>query len=344
MILVPLTALADVDRSTEVKVGEVTRSEAENARASWDVSGTSGSGSTILGDARLSRVNLASGEAAACTKRIDFDAETRALVCTFNLALAVDLEGPEALQSFRLGSGFTASTSDEADAATFARLGVKPSGTGHGFMLVGPSGTRTADFEGTQAVTWALNVSDAPMTYAAPNGTFETIAAHRMDVWVGRDRAFDEMDVTNARVAASDLKWLWDQGAGQTTFSQLQVRALKASETAAVSPAAPDVASPVAEAGITDGVELYRPWPNPASSQVRYAYRIPSGAERVDIGIFDVSGRSIRNLVRGVQSTGRYEVVWDGRNETGTRVHGGVYFLRAAVGSGARVSRIVLID
>jgi flagellar hook assembly protein FlgD len=77
---------------------------------------------------------------------------------------------------------------------------------------------------------------------------------------------------------------------------------------------------------------------------VRYAYEIPSGSARVEVGVFDVAGRQIRSLVRGTQSTGRYEVIWDGRNDQGARVKGAVYFLRASVGPTSRVSRLVFLN
>ena len=63
----------------------------------------------------------------------------------------------------------------------------------------------------------------------------------------------------------------------------------------------------------------------------------------MDIGVFDLSGRLVRSLVRTVQTAGRYEVAWDGRSDDGLSSRHGVYFLRANVGSDHRVARLVYL-
>src|SRR5213083_1885642 len=85
------------------------------------------------------------------------------------------------------------------------------------------------------------------------------------------------------------------------------------------------------------------PRPRRSRAAVRYAYEIRGGAERVDVGVYDIAGRAIRGLFHGTQSPGRCEIVWDGLSDVGARVRGAVYFLRASVGTSARISRIVLV-
>jgi len=66
----------------------------------------------------------------------------------------------------------------------------------------------------------------------------------------------------------------------------------------------------------------------------------------VQIGIYNVAGRLIRNLASGFQASGRYSVSWDGRSSDGSTVPGGVYFLRAYVGGqqmSAAASRILYL-
>ena len=52
----------------------------------------------------------------------------------------------------------------------------------------------------------------------------------------------------------------------------------------------------------------------------------------VDVSVFDITGRRIRNLVGGLQQAGSYVATWDGRSDDGIRMTKGVYFLRARVG------------
>jgi hypothetical protein len=322
--------------------GSAIAADASGPTAPWDVSGTSGPGSSIEGDSRFSRVLLQAGDRVACSKRIDFRAASGAIVCRFNVALAADRSGPSVSQVFRVGSGFSASTADESNAGTYARLGLTGSASATGFQLGDlVAGRSSPTFEGTQAITWALNNSGATVKYSAPDGTTESIANDRMDVWVGRNKVFDDAAVTNARASISDLKWLWMSGSGVTSFGHLEARTLEPAVAATAGAKAAGPSTDVTPEGKL--VELYRPWPNPSETAVRYAYQIQSESERVDIGVFDIAGRVIRSLVHGTQSAGRYEVVWDGRREDGVRVKGAVYFLRASVGSSSRVSRVVLL-
>ena len=91
-------------------------------------------------------------------------------------------------------------------------------------------------------------------------------------------------------------------------------------------------------------LELYAPAPNPFTSNTRIAYAVPGAGSRVEIGIYNVAGRQVKKLVSGFQSSGRYQVSWDGRDDSGIRMARGVYFIRAFV-DGKRVGnapRVIL--
>jgi hypothetical protein len=90
-------------------------------------------------------------------------------------------------------------------------------------------------------------------------------------------------------------------------------------------------------------LELYRPSPNPFSQTTTIAYAVGGqSGETVAIGIYDVAGRLVRELVNGFQGPGRYQASWDGRSDDGVTVTKGVYFLRAYVG-GVRVANAARI-
>jgi glycerophosphoryl diester phosphodiesterase len=93
-----------------------------------------------------------------------------------------------------------------------------------------------------------------------------------------------------------------------------------------------DATGIAARAGAPEGAELYRAYPNPFSNRMQFAYAIPSGTARVEIGVYDLAGRLLRRLVSGYESAGRHEVSWDGTDAAGVRVPTGVFFLRGSVG------------
>lgn len=67
------------------------------------------------------------------------------------------------------------------------------------------------------------------------------------------------------------------------------------------------------------------PYPNPAfhSSNIRYSLRAQSN---LSVNFYDVSGRLVKSLVRKEQTPGEYTVSWDGTDNRGRTVPGGVYF------------------
>src|SRR5262249_48153919 len=80
-------------------------------------------------------------------------------------------------------------------------------------------------------------------------------------------------------------------------------------------------------------LELYRPTPNPFSNTTSFAYQVSgSASQRVQIGIYNVAGRLIRELVNETKAPGRYETVWNGQDQGGSSVAPGVSSARARGG------------
>jgi hypothetical protein len=78
-------------------------------------------------------------------------------------------------------------------------------------------------------------------------------------------------------------------------------------------------------------VSFASPFPNPSSSDravMRYA--LPREAN-VSLAVFDVMGRTVRQLEFGVAAAGQHSTTWDLKSQTGERVQRGVYFLRLSV-------------
>jgi hypothetical protein len=84
--------------------------------------------------------------------------------------------------------------------------------------------------------------------------------------------------------------------------------------------------------------------PNPFSGQTRIAYSLSSTATQdVMLGVYDLSGRLVRELVHASQAPGSYEVRWDGTRSDGLPARGGVYFVHGHAGSQPIQSRITLL-
>lgn len=71
--------------------------------------------------------------------------------------------------------------------------------------------------------------------------------------------------------------------------------------------------------------------PNPFSERTEIAYSLPAEGD-VKLIIYDLAGRAVRTLVDERQRPGEKVVHWDGKDETGTPVAGGVYFYKLVAG------------
>ena len=64
---------------------------------------------------------------------------------------------------------------------------------------------------------------------------------------------------------------------------------------------------------------------------------------RVDLGVYDLTGRKVRVLVSDVRERGSYRAVWDGRNDEGRAAGSGSYLIRLVTPDGSAARKITLI-
>ncbi|MBC8366817.1 T9SS type A sorting domain-containing protein [bacterium] len=68
-------------------------------------------------------------------------------------------------------------------------------------------------------------------------------------------------------------------------------------------------------------------FPNPFNPKTTLRFDMPSRAE-VELAIYDVTGRRVNTLIKGVMDGGHHEVIWEGRDAKGKPVASGIYFSR----------------
>jgi len=83
-----------------------------------------------------------------------------------------------------------------------------------------------------------------------------------------------------------------------------------------------------------------RPNPVRREGHVRFVVDAPGP---VSLAIYDVGGRRIRALVSTSVEPGEHEAAWDGRDEGGSEVTSGIYFVRLRAGAATRTSRMVFV-
>lgn len=90
------------------------------------------------------------------------------------------------------------------------------------------------------------------------------------------------------------------------------------------------------------GLVLASVAPNPSAGSVHIRYVIPSAGD-VSIAVIDLQGRLVRQVVSGPMGAGPHGAAWDGRNDSGTALPAGLYFVALSCGGQTITDRIVRI-
>jgi hypothetical protein len=90
------------------------------------------------------------------------------------------------------------------------------------------------------------------------------------------------------------------------------------------------------------GLALSRRGASPSRGPVTLSFALPRAAA-VRLGIYDVSGRRVRELASGVEPSGTHDVIWDLRDENGQQLPAGIVFARLDVEGQALSVKLVTV-
>jgi hypothetical protein len=83
--------------------------------------------------------------------------------------------------------------------------------------------------------------------------------------------------------------------------------------------------------------------PNPFSERIHISL-LNRSDQNTDVSIFTVEGEKVNTLHSGLLSAGKHEIDWPGTADDGSRLPGGLYFLRIMNDGEALVVKIILLD
>ena len=89
-------------------------------------------------------------------------------------------------------------------------------------------------------------------------------------------------------------------------------------------------------------VQLMQAPANPVASQTRIRFTMYHDAQ-VQLAIYDLRGRLVRELVAGSRSEGSYSELWDGTNRFGSPVPSGVYLCRLQAGRDVVTRKVSMV-
>jgi hypothetical protein len=82
--------------------------------------------------------------------------------------------------------------------------------------------------------------------------------------------------------------------------------------------------------------------PNPFNPMTTIAFELPENTE-VNLAVYNLVGQRVRVLVLEARGAGRYQVIWDARDDLGRDVSSGVYFYRLKAGDYLATRRMLLV-
>jgi hypothetical protein len=88
--------------------------------------------------------------------------------------------------------------------------------------------------------------------------------------------------------------------------------------------------------------DLGEAYPNPFNPSMRIRCELPEAA-RAQLRIYNLRGQLVRTLLDELRAPGRYELVWDGRDDDGAAVASGTYLLKMHAGGFAAQRKATLV-
>ena len=82
--------------------------------------------------------------------------------------------------------------------------------------------------------------------------------------------------------------------------------------------------------------------PNPFNNSVSISFEMPN-SKNVNLTIFDMKGRLVRQLSLGVLGIGSHKVLWDGKNDLGNELSSGIYMMVLELGDEFNIQKISLV-
>ena len=99
----------------------------------------------------------------------------------------------------------------------------------------------------------------------------------------------------------------------------------------------PVISGIIAANNIPKVYKLWQNYPNPFNPMTTITYELPE-LSNVKVNIYDVLGRTVRNLVNGKQKAGRYSVTWDAASNSS-----GIYFYKIETESFSETKKMILV-
>jgi hypothetical protein len=88
--------------------------------------------------------------------------------------------------------------------------------------------------------------------------------------------------------------------------------------------------------------KLYQNYPNPFNSNTIINYELKRKSS-VDLKVYDITGKEVITIFKGINNPGKYKVLWDGLDNAGKEVSSGIYLYQLKVEKHIKSKKMFLI-
>lgn len=189
----------------------------------WNTISTSGAG-TVLSITSGALQFARSNNVGTFSRTTDFSPTPTSLIYKFDLTVSGNSVAQTTAAVWQVGAGFGTANSAEVIANVHSRIGLNWTTTSGQFSIrdIGAS-SNSANFSGTQTVTWVINNSGSSLSYRAPDGTEESVGDDKADLWVGTTKALNEIAATTSTQILTDLKFAITAGTGIVAIDNILI-------------------------------------------------------------------------------------------------------------------------
>mgnify|MGYP001399277874 CR=1 FL=1 len=93
---------------------------------------------------------------------------------------------------------------------------------------------------------------------------------------------------------------------------------------------------------VPNDFKIIQNYPNPFNPITTMKYNLPKETH-VKITVYDIIGREIKNLINTNQTSGYKSIIWDGTNDYGEMVSGGMYFYTLNTNTFSETKKMILL-
>lgn len=242
------------------------------------------------------------------TRSANFSPAPTAIVYQFSLRISGTPSGnTSSAATFQVGSGFSILTNNvEASGNTYAYLGIDFRGTSNFRFRDITNGNTSSNYSvgTTYAITWAMNNSGSTRTYTAPDGSSETIANDKADIWVGTTQIWDDVNIQTAAGSLTDLKFAFTQSTGTISVDNFNIYSINPFITTQPTSSSACSGGSASFTTVASGTSLSYQWKKNGSN-LSNGGNI-SGATSATLSINPASGTDAATYTVDVTSSGGY--------------------------------------